>query len=101
MSGGWQRPHNPRCSTKEWAATRQRILARDHGMCHICGQPGADEVDHVIPVYAGGSDDDTNLAPAHAHPCHARKSALEGVAARAARGRQARAPEAHPGLRPT
>jgi 5-methylcytosine-specific restriction endonuclease McrA len=98
MSGGWQRPRSGRCSGRTWATTKARILARDHGVCHICKQPGADEVDHVIPVYAGGSDDDTNLAPAHAQPCHAAKSSAEGLEARRARGGMRRPPEAHPGL---
>jgi 5-methylcytosine-specific restriction endonuclease McrA len=39
-------------------ARRKRILKRDMGACHICDQPGADEVDHVIPLGEGGPDAD-------------------------------------------
>ena len=36
-------------------------------VCHLCGLPGADEVDHVVPVARGGDEwDPLNLAPAHA-----------------------------------
>lgn len=51
-------------STRAWREKRARILAASD-ICHICGKPGADSVDHVIPVARGGTDDDFNLAPAH------------------------------------
>jgi 5-methylcytosine-specific restriction endonuclease McrA len=31
----------------------------------ICGQPGADTVDHITPISAGGTDDPANLSAAH------------------------------------
>lgn len=67
---GWQRPTN-------WASLRRAVLARDHGICHVCGQPGADTVDHVTPQSQGGSDDPTNLAPVHDRTpphCHRAKT---------------------------
>lgn len=43
----------------------RRILAASD-VCHICGHPGADAVDHVKAFARGGSDTDpTNLKPAH------------------------------------
>ncbi len=42
----------------------RRILAVSD-VCHICGRPGADAVDHVIPIARGGTDSPSNLAPAH------------------------------------
>jgi 5-methylcytosine-specific restriction endonuclease McrA len=71
-------------------------LDRDGGLCQLCGRFGADEVDHVVPVAKGGSDDLTNLRSVH-HVCHLRKSSAEGNAARWA-VRRTRPPERHPGL---
>lgn len=42
----------------------RRILAASD-ICHICGEPGADGVDHVIPIAKGGTEDPSNLRPAH------------------------------------
>ncbi len=52
-----------------------RVLRRDGGICHICGQPGADTADHLIPVADGGTDDMGNLAAAHHTPCNVRRGA--------------------------
>ncbi|HEX5119827.1 MAG TPA: hypothetical protein VFW65_31970 [Pseudonocardiaceae bacterium] len=74
-----------------------RILARDRYLCHVCGGPGADAVDHVIP---GDDHRDSNLAAIHdATPphCHRYKSSAEGNTARW-RLRETRTPEPHPGL---
>lgn len=89
---------NPRTTTPLWRKTRLRILTRDHGICHICGGPGATQVDHIIAIAEGGTDSDDNLAPIHPHPCHAHKSSAEGHHARWAT-RATRTPEPHPGLR--
>ena len=60
------------------AARRLRIFEAAGGICHICGaridgtrEPW--EAEHVIPLAAGGSDDDANLHPAHVR-CHAAKT---------------------------
>lgn len=72
-----------------------RILARDQGICYLCGQPGADAVDHIV---AGDDHRDHNLAAVHDNPCHRRKTADEGHAANRARLAQGRHPgERHPG----
>jgi 5-methylcytosine-specific restriction endonuclease McrA len=42
----------------------RRILAASD-VCHICGDSGADAIDHVIPLARGGSEDESNLRPAH------------------------------------
>jgi 5-methylcytosine-specific restriction endonuclease McrA len=45
-------------------ARNRRILAASD-ICHICGHPGADAIDHVVPLARGGFDGHPNLAPAH------------------------------------
>ena len=47
-----------------------RVIRRDRGICHLCGQPGADTADHILPVSLGGTDALDNLAAAHHNPCN-------------------------------
>ena len=78
-----------------WDRTRRRILRRDQGICCICGKPGADQVDHIIPVTQGGAEDDSNYAAIHSRPCHLAKSLTENAIGRTAPRK--RPPEKHPG----
>jgi 5-methylcytosine-specific restriction protein A len=59
---------------------RARILIRDGGMCQCdqCHGSGltATEVDHRIPLWEGGTDDDSNLQAINTD-CHKRKTADE------------------------
>ncbi len=49
---------------------RNRQILSVSDVCHICGHTGADEVDHVIALARGGSEDASNLRPAHGQePC--------------------------------
>ena len=41
-------------------------LAEYGTVCHLCGGPGADTADHIVPRSAGGGHDLANLRPAHA-----------------------------------
>ena len=84
---------------KNWARLRRRVLRRSE-LCHVCRLPGADEVDHIVPRSAGGTNDEANLAPIHANPCHRRKTAREGHAVRwgAMRAASRRPVGRHPGL---
>lgn len=43
------------------------IVARDDGVCHLCGRPGATSADHVIALADGGSNFPGNLRAAHPH----------------------------------
>lgn len=52
-------------STRRWRKLRAAVLARDRGICHLCGRGGARSVDHLVPRAHGGSDDMANLAAAH------------------------------------
>jgi 5-methylcytosine-specific restriction endonuclease McrA len=40
---------NPR-GTGEWKKLRQRVLARDGHTCFYCGDPEANQVDHVVSM---------------------------------------------------
>ena len=45
---------------------RNELILAATDVCHICGHPGSDAVDHVVPISRGGSDEDPlNLRPAH------------------------------------
>ena len=63
-------------------ARAKRILERFLYACHWCGNAGADQVDHVVPLAEGGADDDSNLAPIHAEPCHRVKTQGEAQRSR-------------------
>lgn len=76
-------------STTAWRALREEILERDGYLCYLCGDPGADTVDHIVSVAAGGSDDVDNLAAVHdRNPphCHRTKTRRERSAGRPGRG---------------
>ena len=63
-------------------ARSKRILKRDGHVCHVCRKPGADQVDHIVPLAEGGFDGDLNLAAIHAEPCHRDKTQAESRRAR-------------------
>lgn len=97
-SGGWRKDANRRKRLPPgWEARVRPLVFAVYGTtCHLCGQPGADTVDHLKP---GDDHSLENLRPAHDDPCHRHKSAHEGVAARAALREAVKRPtEPHPGL---
>lgn len=55
----------PSRTGRPWRRIRDRIIRRDGGICHICGNPGATTADHIIPVSLGGTDNPSNLRAAH------------------------------------
>lgn len=65
-----------------WMKIRDRILTRDQGLCVICRKAGvfrmATEVDHILPLEDGGSNDDDNLQSLDSD-CHAAKTAAENT----------------------
>lgn len=97
MPGGWRGAERSRLGRlpPDWRTTTRRILARDGGVCHVCGEYGANEVDHIV---AGDDHRLSNLAAIHGYPCHRRKTAREANAARW-RNKARREPEKHPGLK--
>lgn len=50
---------------RPWTRLKRRIIRRDGGICHLCGNPGADTADHLIPWAFGGTDAPSNLKAAH------------------------------------
>lgn len=54
---------------------REAIKRRDCDMCQSCGRLGR-VVDHIIPLWAGGSDEDSNKQLL-CDPCHDAKTARE------------------------
>lgn len=71
-----------------WEEQRRakRVIARDGGRCYLCGLYGADQADHVVPLFEGGQDDEhTNMHAVHATPCHEEKTKTERARARARR----------------
>jgi len=59
---------------------RKRIRARDCGLCQQCKREGRTNigypVDHIVPLWDGGTDDDHNKETLCQH-CHNIKSARE------------------------
>jgi 5-methylcytosine-specific restriction protein A len=54
------------------------VLRRDKGICYLCGEAGADTVDHIV---AGDDHSLPNLASVHDRippHCHRLKSSNEG-----------------------
>lgn len=50
---------------RTWRKTRERIMSRDCGLCQVCLKEGnyiiGKEVDHIVPLFKGGTDSDDNL----------------------------------------
>ena len=57
-------PKPKRVNTRAIRERNRRILAASD-VCHLCSEPGADAVAHVIPLARGGTDDPWTLRPAH------------------------------------
>lgn len=70
-----------------WQETRARIQVRDYSLCADCGKlwrANRDHVDHEVPRWKGGSDEDGNLR-LRCLECHKAKTDRE-AAERAALG---------------
>ena len=67
---------------RPWRRIRDRILLRDRYTCQHCGRVGEDnEVDHIVNVAQGGTDDDSNLQTL-CPDCHKVKTAAESASGR-------------------
>ena len=64
---------------RPWRRKREAILVRDKYTCQACGLVTSElEVDHIVNVARGGSDDEANLQ-ALCVPCHQAKTATEAA----------------------
>lgn len=81
----WESSTRRERTVSGWEQQRraERVMRQHHGICHVCHQPDADQVDHVLALEEGGADDEANLRPIHARPCHADKTQAEAARARA------------------
>lgn len=73
-SRNWQGINNRR-----WARLRLQVLRRDGYRCQApgCGRAGALEVDHRLPLAAGGAMWDTSNLQSLCRSCHIAKTAVE------------------------
>lgn len=83
----WRRtsPRTTLSGSAEQARAR-RVIARDRGICYVCGKPGADQADHVLAIAEGGADTERNMRAIHRQPCHANKTRDESARARRGEG---------------
>ena len=69
----------PRTRGRKWMERRAAWL-REHPMCVMCEMQGfvtaAEEVDHIVPLWDGGADDESNYQSL-CKPCHSDKTARE------------------------
>ncbi len=71
-------------SSAAWQRTRLRILREANGVCQCaqCKATGqlrpAHEVDHIVPVWAGGGEGDANLQAIN-RECHKAKTSAEAA----------------------
>jgi 5-methylcytosine-specific restriction enzyme A len=60
-----------------------RIFDAHNGICHLCDvriQVGESwECSHIISLWAGGTDNESNMAPAHTKKCHRNKTDEEAT----------------------
>jgi 5-methylcytosine-specific restriction enzyme A len=69
-----------RTSDSEWQGIRQQVLQRDNYRCQIRGpkcEIAATQVDHITPVYKGGTRELDNLRGS-CRKCHSAKTSGEG-----------------------
>ena len=90
----WRGTSPNRTRGRKWMAIRERIIARDGGICAECRHKGTVtkdsmvyQVGHIIALMDGGTDDDVNLE------CECREHATAKTAAESARAGASNYPE--------
>jgi 5-methylcytosine-specific restriction endonuclease McrA len=97
---GWETSRRRYRLPDNWNSIRLRVLAEDNWVCQIQFEGRcvgtASEVDHIV---AGDDHSRSNLTSV-CWKCHAKKSSMEGVAARRKKQRLGKRPQdRHPGQR--
>ena len=87
---GRKDPAYARAYGHDWSTRiRPWVMTRDNGLCQACLRTGqltpASEVDHIVPVSQGGTNDLGNLE-AICHRCHTTKTAAESRQGRVSNG---------------
>ena len=60
-----------------YKANRKQLLSDGKATtCALCGKPGANTADHIVPLMFGGDNSLDNLQPAH-QSCNSRKGATQ------------------------
>lgn len=77
---GSARDRGQRISGGRRQARARYVIDRADTICHVCGYPGSDEADHIVPLAHGGADTDENMGAIHREPCHREKTAREAQA---------------------
>lgn len=76
---------------RPWRRKREAVLKRDKYLCQPCDREGrltvATQVDHVVPEFEGGTDDEQNLQGI-CDDCHEAKTQAEARRARGLQGRR-------------
>lgn len=84
-------------SSGTWRKLKRQVTARDNGCCYMCGleQPDPDlydeanpetwphDLDHIIPMFEGGSATSLDNAGLACQTCHEAKSKAEAARANA------------------
>lgn len=69
----------PRQRGRKWMERRARWIS-EHPLCEYCQAKGrvtaAEEVDHGVPLFKGGADDETNFVST-CRSCHKDKTARD------------------------
>ena len=68
-----------RTGTRRWRSLRLEVFHEAGWTCERCGKRGALELDHVVPVRAGGAQWDRSNLAALCRDCHIRKTREENM----------------------
>jgi len=75
-------PSNAGRTSRSWRRLRARILS-ESDICWLCGEAGADTLDHIVPlsIDATLAESADNVAPAH-RSCNSRRGNRSATVAR-------------------